>query len=134
MPPGARGRPVPDLSPYFGTAAVHANLEVFRSALSKPGARLSDVARDVGVGTIPGYEVDPSFFTYLDNWPAPQAQKLLDLLRAEIIESSQPRGLAIGWIDADDGSDRPPTMENLEVIIGDWAGDPIPVIIRSPHP
>jgi hypothetical protein len=128
MPPD-RGPEVPDLTPFLGTQAVRANLEQFRAALTKPGARLSDVARDVDL------KVDESFLTYLDAWPAAQAQKLLDLLRAVVLESEPPRGLAIGWIDSDDGgAGEPQTIDDLEVIVGDWYGDPVPVIVRSPHP
>jgi hypothetical protein len=128
MPP-ATGPEVPDLTPYVGTPAVLGNLEGFRTALCKPGARLSDVARDVGV------KADESFFTYLDAWPPSASQRLLDLLRAVIVESDQPRGLAVGWINSDDGGlGRPLTLDDTEVIIGDWFGDPVPVIVRSPHP
>jgi hypothetical protein len=128
MPP-ATGPEVPDLTPYLGTAAVLANLEGFRAALNQPAARLSDVARDVGI------DAHHSFFTYLDQWPAAASQKLLDLLRAVIVESEQPRGIALGWINSDDGGlGEPRTMADTEVIIGDWFGDPVPVIVRSPHP
>jgi hypothetical protein len=127
MPPD-RGPEVPDLNQFLGTQAVRDNLAQFRTALTRPGARLSDVARDVGL------KVDETFLTFLDHWPAAQAQRLLDLLREVVLESDPPRGLAIGWIDADDGVGGKPTIDDLELIIGDWYHDPVPVIVRSPHP
>jgi hypothetical protein len=128
MPP-ATGPEVPDLTPYLGTAAVLGNLDGYRAALTRPGARLSDVARDIGI------DAHESFFAYLDKWPESASQRMLDLLRGVIVESDRPRGLAIGWINSDDGGlGDPRTIDDTEVIIGDWFGDPVPVIIRSPHP
>ena len=74
MPP-ATGPEVPDLTPYLGTAAVLGNLDGFRAALTRPGARLSDVARDVGI------DAHESFFAYLDKWPMTEGQKQVVLKR-----------------------------------------------------
>jgi hypothetical protein len=115
--------PIYDVNGYFTADQMVQNRATYLAALDAAspngsGAPLSAVARGFGV------EAPDVFFAYLDSWPQDAVRALLIVLR-NAVEHGKP--LIFGWQDVPGA---------ISVVAPDaWPADqPIPVIVRGPHP